>query len=129
MTTVDQQSPDLDLMANYFVGYLFERYQGSRHVRRVAAWIGFILAGIARVSDGFERSRTRQIGFRYRGKRFKVRFKHDAGPRGGIEIVRVLPLQGLPELGVVASVSSLSGAEELYHNLKEKLDAHIDRLR
>src|SRR5262249_39402797 len=29
----------VERLANYFVNYLFDRYQGSRHVRRVATWI------------------------------------------------------------------------------------------
>ncbi len=43
-----------DRMADEFVTYLFERYRGSRHVRRVASWIGFIVAGIEQLRDSDE---------------------------------------------------------------------------
>src|SRR5438105_4349560 len=108
-------------LADYFVGYLFDRYQGTRHVRRVATWIGFLLMTIERVAGGtLGRSRTRQIAFEYRGHRFKAKYAHDAGPRGGIQIVEVLPGRGAPEGRVAMSITSLSDAEEAYNSLEAR---------
>jgi hypothetical protein len=33
----------VELLADHFVNYIFDTYQGTRHVRRVATWIGFLL--------------------------------------------------------------------------------------
>ncbi len=33
-------------LADHFVSYLFDEFQGSRHVRRVATWIGFLLKAV-----------------------------------------------------------------------------------
>ena len=32
----------VERLADYFVNYLFDEFQGTRHVRRVATWIGFL---------------------------------------------------------------------------------------
>ena len=114
-------------VADRFVTYLFDNYQGTRHVRRVATWIGFLLKGIDRVAGRtLERSRTRQVTFQYRGHRFKARYNHKASRRGGIDIVEVLPGRGAPEGEVAVSVTSLDEAEAVYHSLKDRLDAFID---
>ena len=88
-----------EALADYFVRYLFEKYHGTRHVRRIASWVGFVVKGIERVVGAtFERRRSRQIGFDYHGRQFKVRYVHrtKASPRGGIQIVEVLPGRGAP---------------------------------
>jgi len=51
----------LDRIADHFVNYLFDEYRGSRHVRRVAAWIGFILKAIERSGAAVTRNRERQV--------------------------------------------------------------------
>jgi hypothetical protein len=113
-------------LANYFVSYLFDTYRGSRHIRRVATWIGFLLKAIERVAGGSLRlSKTRQILFDYRGIRYKACFRHDAGARGGIMIVEVLPGRGAPEGDIAMSVTSLEEAEEAYLTLEERLDQFI----
>ena len=38
--------------ADHFVSYLFDQYQGSRHVRRVASWIGFIIIAVDKIAGG-----------------------------------------------------------------------------
>jgi hypothetical protein len=38
-----------EALADYFVRYLFEEYHGTRHVRRIASWVGFVVKGIERV--------------------------------------------------------------------------------
>jgi hypothetical protein len=78
-----------DRLANHFVTYLFEKYGGTLHVRRVASWIGFIILAAARASDtGIDLRRTRQLQFSYKKREFRVAYNHTAGPRGGIEIGR-----------------------------------------
>jgi hypothetical protein len=119
----------VERLADYFVNYLFDRYQGTRHVRRVATWIGFLLKAIERAAAGSLRaSRTRQITFHYKGRRFKARYRHRVGnglPRGGIQIVEVFPRRGAPEGSVAVSVTSLSQAEDVYRKLEALLDTFI----
>jgi len=116
----------VERVADYFVGYLFDRYQGTRHVRRVATWLGFLLKAIERVAaDSLSRNRSRQLTFEYRDRRFKARYDHHAGPRGGIEIVEVLPGRGAPEGEVAVTITSLTEAEDVYHTLESRLDTFI----
>ena len=113
-------------VADHFVNYLFDTYRGSRHVRRVAAWVGFVVRAIERVSpDGFRQSRERQLVFTYGGRSFKVRYNHKAGSRGGIEVVEVLPGRGAPDGAVVAQATKLTEAEALYHDLDRRLKKFI----
>ncbi|MEX2168225.1 MAG: hypothetical protein WD851_02860 [Pirellulales bacterium] len=112
-----------DRIANYFTGYLCERYGNRRHVRQVATWIGFLLKAIERVAEeGFEISHTRQIKFRYAGHQFKARYSHQVGSRGGIEIVEYFSLHGSPEGAVAVEVTSLDEAEEVYRKFEQRLD-------
>lgn len=106
-----------DRVAEYLVGYMFKEYGGSRHVRRVAAWIGLILLGLRRAKTrDWEVPRVRQLNFTYRGATFKARYNHKAGgrPGGGIEIVHVLPGRGSPEGRPVATMTTLEEAEDFY---------------
>jgi hypothetical protein len=120
-------SSDVERLANYFVGYLFEEYRGTKHVRRVAAWIGLLLKAIQRIAgESLARSHKRMITFEYRNRQFKARYSHDAGYRGGIEIVEVLPRRGSPEGQVAVTITSLVEAEAIYWNLEAQLDTFVD---
>jgi hypothetical protein len=69
-----------EALADYFVRYLFEEYHGTRHVRRIASWVGFVVKGTERVvGTNFQRRHARQIGFDYHGRQFKVRYVHRTG--------------------------------------------------
>ena len=115
----------VERLADHFVTYLFEKYHGTRHVRRVATWIGFILKAIERASGGsLQRNRTRQLTFDYRNRRFKAKYNHQAGNRGGFDIVEVLPAQGSPEGGLAVRVTDLNEAEEVYRSLEQQLDRY-----
>jgi hypothetical protein len=118
----------IDRIADHFVNYLFDEYQGSRHVRRVATWIGFLLKAIEHTADSgsIQQNRTRQLTFEYRNHRFKARYDHHASARGGIEIVEVLPGQGAPDGGFVTRVTNLGEAEAAYQSLQQVLDGFID---
>ncbi len=113
-------------LANYYAGYLFEKYKGNRHVRRVSTWIGFLLKAIEHLPGvSFSKRRARQVGFVYKSRQFKARFNHHAGRRGGIDIVEVLLGRGSPEGEVVVSITSLDEAEDAYSNLQKALDRFI----
>jgi hypothetical protein len=115
-------------LADYFVSYLFTKYQGTRHVRRIASWIGFIIKGVEKLpGSSLGRSRSRQIVFEYRDRTFKVRYNHGTGSRGGIQIVEVLPGRGAPEGQVASSITNLAEAEDVYHSLRRILDAFIKK--
>jgi hypothetical protein len=117
-----------EMLADYFVRYLFEEYPGTRHVRRIASWIGFIIKGIERVvGANFARRRSRQIGFDYHGRHFKVRYAHRIGSsgRGGVQIVEVLAGRGEPEGHVVVDIASLADAERVYRDLRQELNAFL----
>jgi len=104
----------MDRIADHFVNYLFDQYRGSRHVRRVAAWIGFILKAIERSDATVRINRERQLTFTYSGHRYKVRYRHNIRPRGGIEVVEMLPGRGSPDGRVVLLIASLQDAEDVY---------------
>jgi hypothetical protein len=115
-----------EALSDYFVRYLFEEYHGTRHVRRIASWIGFVVKGIERVvGANFERRRSRQMGFTYHGRQFKVRYVHRtrACPRGGVQIVEVLPGRGAPQGDIVVEIGSLADAERVYQTLRQELNA------
>jgi hypothetical protein len=117
-----------EALAEYFVRYLFEEYQGTRHVRRIASCVGFVIKAIERVvGPHFERRRSRQIGFEYHGRHFKVRYVHRsrACPRGGVQIVEVLPGRGTPEGNIVVEIGSLADAERVYQTLGQELNAFL----
>jgi len=113
-------------LANHFISYLFEKYKGARHVRRVASWIGFIIIAIGRIAGRtLQRNRQRQITFKYKGRRFKAKYNHMTGSRGGIDIIEVLKGRGAPEGTLVMKVKNLSEAEACYLTLKDHLDSFI----
>ena len=114
MSPLAQASPER--LADHFVAYLFDEYRGSRHVRRVASWVGLIVMGIQRAAgNDWKIPRNRQLHFSYHGRLFKAKFNHRAGARGGIEIVEVLDGRGSPEGERVALIKSLCEAEDFYN--------------
>ena len=118
----------MDRVADHFVNYLFDQYQGSMHVRRVASWIGMILKGIERAgATNIKFHRSRQLTFEYRDQRFKARYNHQIRNRGGIEIVEVLPGRGTPDGELVYQVGDLRDAEDIYLGLGRFLDQVVDR--
>jgi hypothetical protein len=120
--------PSPEKLAEYFVRYLFEQYHGTAHVRRIASWVGFIIKGLERVVGlNFQLRRSRQIGFEYHGRQFKVKYVHRTKgcPRGGVQIVEVLPGRGAPEGNIVVEIGSLADAERVYHKLGQELNAFL----
>jgi hypothetical protein len=114
-------------LADHFVSYLFDQYKGSRHVRRVASWIGFIIKAIERIAGStLSQNRQRQITFEYKGRQFKAKYDHKAGPRGGIDIIEVLPGRGAPEGGTVTKITDLTEAEDFYRSPEIKFDSFIE---
>jgi hypothetical protein len=108
-----------ETLANHFVNYLFDEYKGSRHVRRVASWVGLIVLGIEKLQNpDWKVPRKRQMQFTYQGKSYKAKYAHDAGPRGGIRIIEVLPGPGSPEGKTIASIANLKEAEDFYNSPK-----------
>lgn len=119
-------STSAERLADHFVSYLFDEYKGSRHVRRVASWIGFIIKAIEKIAGPtLRQNRKRQIMFVYKGRQFKAKYNHKVGSRGGLEIVEVLPERGSPEGGVLFQVKNLADAEVCYLKLKKSLDAYV----
>lgn len=103
-------------LADYFVAYLFDQYRGARHVRRIASWVGLIVLGIERLAGrDWGIPRSRQLEFNYARMRFKAKYNHRAGRRGGIDIVEVLPGRGSPEGRTVTSITNLRAAEDFYN--------------
>jgi hypothetical protein len=116
-----------ELIADYFISYLFQKYHGSRHVRRVASWVGFVILALTRVNGvkNIHPRRTRQLEFEYDGRKFKVKFDHRIGGRGGIEIVEFLEGRGAPEGNRVLEIRTLLEAENAYHSLETYLQKFI----
>jgi hypothetical protein len=106
-----------DRMADEFVNYLFDQYQGSRHVRRVSAWLGLVILGIESIKETWWIPRSRQLFFETNGHRYKARYSHDPRPRGGIEIIEVADTRGSPEIGQpVVTIRSLDDAKRFFAN-------------
>ncbi len=126
----ESTSAKTERMANKFVWYMGEKYHSSKHVLRVATWIGFILKGIEGVAGAsLDYRRTRQVSFRYKRRTFKAKYNHHAGLRGGIDIVEVLPGRGAPEGELAVRIRNLGEAEDVYLTLKERLDRFIAQQR
>ena len=108
-------------LADYFVNYLFENYHGTRHVRRVASWVGLIVLAVDRIGEERRIGYKRQLKFTFRGRTFKVKYNHqiEGSSRGGIQIIEVLSGRGSPEGGTVTSITSLSEAERFYKDAGE----------
>ena len=126
--TATKSTDPAERLGERFVAYLFEEFQGTKHVRRVATWIGFLLKAIQHIAgDTIRLHQTRQITFEYRKRKFKARYNHKLGGRGGIEIVEILPGRGSPDGEVLLEVTNLAEAEKAYHTMKRTLDAFIKR--
>jgi hypothetical protein len=76
-------------MADAFVNYLYDEYQGSRHVRGVASWLGLLVLGVEKIKDKWWLARTCQLFFEVNGRRYKAKYNHALGSHGGIEIIEV----------------------------------------
>ena len=111
----------LESLANKYVKYLFDNYGQTRHVRRVASWIGLILLGVDRAADRIELFRVRQLRFWFQGRAFKIRYSHRVSTKGGIEIVEALPLQGMPDGKRVFLISNLSDAGRFHSEAEDIL--------
>ena len=103
-------------LADHFITYLFENYPNSRHVRRVAFWVGLIVLAIDRIGDERGLWHKRQLRFTCYNRAFKVRYNHKIPKRGGIEIVEILPAQGNPDGKTVIALASLTEAEIFYQD-------------
>jgi hypothetical protein len=116
----------LDRISDHFVNYLFDKKADQRHVRRITPWIGLLLLAVDRTADdGVTRRHVRQAVFKYQGRRFKVRYNHKAGTRGGIEFVEYFLGRGSPTGDVAVTVTSLKDAERVYRRLGHMLDEFI----
>ena len=105
-----------ELLADHFINYLYDEYRGSRHVRRVASWVGLVVLGIQRAAgNDWKVPRNRQMRFVFQGRSFKAKYNHQTGSRGGIEIVEVLEGRGSPEGRSVTSIANLHEAEDFYN--------------
>src|SRR5438105_2704230 len=93
------QGVTADRIAEHFISYLFNDYNGSGHIRRVAAWVGFIIRGIERAAGNTwwigGGSEMRQLWFTYADRTFKIKYVHSLGrtasQTGGLAIIEVAP--------------------------------------
>jgi len=113
-------------MADAFVNYLYDNYRGARHVRRVAAWFGLIVMGIAKVKEEWRIPSSRQLMFDTKGRRYKVKYNHRLKPRGGIEIVEISKDRRPTEIGRVASFTNLLEAAKFYDKPTLRRAAHTN---
>jgi|SRR5882724_7359740 len=117
-------------LADYFVAYLFRQYTGTRHVRRVASWVGLVILGIQEVAgQQWKVPRSRQLEFEIGGRTFKAKYDHHAGPRGGISIIEVLPGRGSPEGDTVVTIRNLREAGAFYDDAQRTFRTFLARRR
>jgi hypothetical protein len=107
-----------DRMADVYLAYLFQEKADSRHVRRVASWLGLLILGVKKIADRWWVSHTRQLCFEVGKQRYKVRYNHRAGRRGGIEFVEIERSQGQPEIATVKTIVNLDDAASFYRRPK-----------
>jgi hypothetical protein len=55
-----------------------------------------------------------RLQFNVGGTRLKAKYNHRTGPRGGIQILEVLPGRGSPEGRTVVSITNLREAAKIY---------------
>jgi len=81
------------------------------------------MKGIEKLNGGRYVPRNRQLRFDYGGKTYIARYDHHAGgnPRGGIQIVEVLPGRGSPLGQVARTITDLDEAEAFYNNPSQGL--------
>src|SRR5262249_34512997 len=101
-----------EMVADHFVGWICENKARSKHVRRVSHWFGFVAKGIERIADEWGYHRTRQFWFRIGPKLYKVRYTHDIGFRGGLQIVEI---DGNADGPVAIEFRNLDDAEAFYN--------------
>jgi hypothetical protein len=107
-----------DRMAELFLAYLFKNRANDRHVRRVASWLGLLILGVEKIKDKWWLSHSRQLCFEVGSKRYKARFDHKIGQRGGIEFVEIAKTQGQPDIRVARQVSDLASAAAFFRRPK-----------
>jgi uncharacterized protein with von Willebrand factor type A (vWA) domain len=107
-----------DRMAEVYLAYLFGKKADSRHVRRVASWLGLLILGVEKIKDRWWVSHTRQLCFEFDGRRFKARYNHRLKPRGGIEIVEVETKPGQADISVARAISNLKDAAKFFRSPK-----------
>ena len=111
--------PSAERIADHFVNYLFQKYQGTMHVQRIASWVGLLALGIEKIKSNWWESHSRQLLFEHKGHRYKVRYNHSIKPRGGVEIIEVLAKRGSPQVGQpCVTIRDLNEAETFYRNPK-----------
>jgi hypothetical protein len=101
-----------DQVIQHFLDYLRKNRANSAHVHRVAAWLGFLVKGIDRISDDWGFWHSRQFWFKVGSKCYKVRFRHNICFRGGIEIVE---MRGNQDGAVVIQFRNPDDAEAFYN--------------
>jgi hypothetical protein len=107
-----------DRMTELFLAYLFKNRANDRHVRRVASWLGLLILGVEKIKDKWWLSHSRQLCFEIGSKRYKARFDHKIGQRGGIEFVEIAKTQGQPDIRVARQISDLASAAAFFRRPK-----------
>jgi hypothetical protein len=104
-------------ICDHFNSYICEHYADRLHVRRVATWLGLVIKGVERIKSEWWLSHSRQLVFTTKdGRRYKLRYSHSVGARGGIQIVQIRAALGSPEVATIVEIANLNEAEEFYHN-------------
>lgn len=100
-----------EMVCNHFMQYMFANTK-ARHVQRVAAWVGFLVAAIEIRKDDWAFRHTRQFVFSVGNDWYKVRYNHAVGTRGGIQIVELA--DGRTDGNVVKEFKTLDNVEDFY---------------
>ena len=100
-------------VTEHFVAYICENKPDARHVRRVAGWLGFVVGGIDRLADDWGFMHERQFWFTVGSRKYKIRFNHRIGFRGGLQIVEMADWR--TDGRVALELRSQEEAEEFYN--------------
>lgn len=108
-------------IANLFAAYLRDNKADAKHVFRVISWLGMLSLAIDKIKISWWIPRTRQLHFEAPNKvgpwptaRYKVRYGHKVGTRGGLQIVEITIGKGGAEINTVAEFATLYDVERFY---------------
>jgi len=116
----------IERLTYYYVNYIVKNHSDSYHIRRIVSWVPLILKGIDKLPGAApECLRIRQASFSYKNKKFKARYNHKIGSRGGVEIIEVLPGPGSPDGKTVLEIKNFSDAEKCYNSFQNTINNFI----
>jgi hypothetical protein len=111
-----------DRMCEFFRDYIAREFGDKLKIMRIMPWLNLIAHGIDMRKTRWWAVGERQLHFEVAdGKRYKAKFDHDLGFRGGIVIIEIATTPGEPEIETVESIRSDAEAKEFFLRTARKI--------